>query len=121
MSVAFSGGLSSKGTSAEEGSVDVELNRASDEELSLWPPLEAEFWVPPLPLFPLFEQFASCILEYCNVPIEGGFSHSPIGKEVIFPKLAFAQRPRQTHTLVVVVSVASIEGLSTLRTLKNAE
>ena len=43
-------GLSSKGMSAEEGSVDVELKRASDEELSFWPWLEAELLVPPLPL-----------------------------------------------------------------------
>jgi len=28
--------------SVEEGKVDVEPNRADDEELSLWPPLEAE-------------------------------------------------------------------------------
>ena len=98
----------------------MELNRASDEELSLWPPLEAEFWVPPLPLSSV-EHIASCLLEYCNVPIEGGFSRFPIGEEVIFPKLPFAQRPRQTHTLVVVVSVASIEGLSALGTLEHAE
>ena len=42
--------LSSKGRSVEEGRVDVELYRAEDDELSLWPPLEAELCVPPLPL-----------------------------------------------------------------------
>lgn len=42
--------FSSNGISVDEGSVDVELKRADDEELSLCPPLEAELLVPPLPL-----------------------------------------------------------------------
>lgn len=43
-------GLSSRGVSVEEGRVDEELKRADAEELSLWPPLEEELFVPPLPL-----------------------------------------------------------------------
>ena len=107
--------------SAEEGRVDVELNRASDEELSFWPPLEAEFCVPPLPLIFRFSILVSSMLEYCSVPIEGTLSRNSIDEPVIFPKLAFAQRPRQTHTLVIVISIGSIERLSTLGTLENAE
>ena len=42
--------LSSNVKSVEEGSVDEELKRADEEELSLLPPLEAELFVPPLPL-----------------------------------------------------------------------
>lgn len=35
--------------SVDEGSVDEELNRADEDELS-WPPLEEEWLVAPLPL-----------------------------------------------------------------------
>jgi hypothetical protein len=38
------------GMSVEEGSVDEELKRAEDAELSYRPPVEAELSVPPLPL-----------------------------------------------------------------------
>lgn len=48
-SLEIAGGLSSKGKSVDEGNVDVELNRADVEELSL-PPLDLELFVPPLPL-----------------------------------------------------------------------
>ena len=44
--------FSSRGVSVDEGNVDVELNRAEDEEVSLWPRLEVELLVPPLPLRP---------------------------------------------------------------------
>ena len=46
----FNGGLSSKGVSVDDGKVEEELNRAEADELS-WPPLDAELFVPPLPLF----------------------------------------------------------------------
>ena len=48
--VSFGCGLcrSSKGVSVEEGSVELELYRADNDELS-WP-LDAELFVPPLPL-----------------------------------------------------------------------
>ena len=49
-SIGFGSGFSSSGTSVEEGNVDEELNRAEDEELSLFPPLEVDLLVPPLPL-----------------------------------------------------------------------
>ena len=48
-SLEIGGGLSSRGVSVDEGNVDVELNRADAEELSL-PPLDLELFVPPLPL-----------------------------------------------------------------------
>lgn len=84
-------GLSSKGTSAEEGRVDVELNRASDEELSFWPPLEAEFWVPPLPLSFLLECYSIQFWnEHWNVPVKGSFSRCSIDEDVIFSELPFA-------------------------------
>jgi hypothetical protein len=38
------------GTSVDEGSVEEELNRAEEAELSYKPPVEAELLVPPLPL-----------------------------------------------------------------------
>lgn len=41
--------LSSLGASDDEGSVDVELYRAEEDELSC-PPLDIEWFVPPLPL-----------------------------------------------------------------------
>ena len=112
--MAFGEGLSSKGVSAEEGRVDVELNRASDEELSFWPPLDAEFWVPPLPLYFFFRILLHPNWsEHCNVPVKGSFSCCSVDEDMIFPKLPFAQWPRQTHTLVVVVTVGSIKRLST--------
>ena len=43
-------GSSSGVTSFGDGSVDEELKRAEEEELSYSPPLETELWVPPLPL-----------------------------------------------------------------------
>lgn len=42
--------FSSSGMSVDEGRVDVELYRADNEELSPWPPLDVELFVPPLPL-----------------------------------------------------------------------
>lgn len=45
----FGVGLSSRAISVDEGRVDDELSRAEEDELS-WPPLEAELFVPPLPL-----------------------------------------------------------------------
>ena len=44
------GEFSSSGISVDEGKVDVELNLADVDELSLWPPLDLELFVPPLPL-----------------------------------------------------------------------
>ena len=46
----FGRGLSSRGASVEEGSVDEELKRAEADELSFCPPLDDELFVPPLPL-----------------------------------------------------------------------
>lgn len=43
-------GLSSNGASVDDGRVDVELKRAEVDEASFWPPLDAEWFVPPLPL-----------------------------------------------------------------------
>ena len=59
--------------------------------------------------------------ERCNAPIEGTFSRFSIDQEVIFSELPCAQRPCQTHTLIVVVTVCPIEGVSTVGTLEDAE
>ena len=49
------------------------------------------------------------MLEHCNVPIWEVVSRSAIDEDGIFPKLPCAQRPRETHTLIIIIIAPPIE------------
>ena len=80
-SIGFGRGFSSSGASVEEGRVDEELNRAEDEELSFCPPLEAELFVPPLPL----ESVSTfrVRLELLDIPVVQVRTRPVVDKDVI--------------------------------------
>lgn len=107
-SMGFGRGFSSKGASVEEGRVDDELNRAEDEELSFWPPLEAELFVPPLPL-KIISRFG---LQFgcTDIPITQDWTRPAVDKDVIVQMRSSAQRAALTHSLQ---SIPAIEGLTT--------
>lgn len=114
-SMGFGGGFSSKGVSVEEGRVDEELNRAEDEELSFWPPLEAELFVPPLPLKSVSTfrfQF-----EFPDVPINQVRARPAVDKDIIIQMRPCTQRAALTHSLQ---GTPAIEG-STAWTFKDAK
>lgn len=114
-SMGFGRGLSSKGASVEEGRVDEELNRAEDEELSLWPPLEVELFVPPLPL-----QNVSTFglrFELLVIPIIQVRALRAIDKDVTIQMRARAQWAALTHSLQ---SISAIQRFAAW-TLEDAE
>lgn len=114
-SIGFGKGFSSSGASVEEGRVDEELNRAEDEELSFCPPLEAELFVPPLPL----ESVSTFRLqsELLNIPVVQVRTGPTIDKYVIIQMRPGTQRAALTHSLQ---GSSAIER-STAWTLKDAK
>lgn len=90
-------GFSSRGVSVEEGSVEEELNLAEVEELSVWPLLEVELFVPPLSLD--FVSMTSFWPQSLNIPVYW-VRPCPGNDEHIFSRMTpGTQRPTLTHAL----------------------